>query len=202
MRVAIYARVSTPATKKKADSNDPQQNPETQLRPLRDAARVRGWEITGEYMDRISGSKDTRPQLDQLTKDANMGKFDVVMVWKLDRWGRSLRHLINSIEELHARGVAFVSLSDNLDFTTPAGRLMFQIMGAFAEFERELIRDRVKAGMARATAQGKDCGRRKKVFRRDQALELRAAGKSLREIAAELGVSHGTIRNVLNEARD
>jgi DNA invertase Pin-like site-specific DNA recombinase len=125
-----------------------QQDPELQLSELREYATRRGWEIAEIYTDNgVSGSKDSRPALNRLMADAGQRKFDTVLVWKLDRFGRSLRHLINALAELEARGIAFVSLRDNLDLGTPSGRLMFQIIGAMAEFERALIQERVKAGL-------------------------------------------------------
>src|SRR5262245_4104138 len=114
-RVAIYARIST------AHNG---QSPEMQLRELREYATRRGWAITDEYIDRVTGSKESRPGLNRLMLDAHSRRFDAVLVWKLDRFGRSLRHLVNALAELEARGVAFVSLRDNLDLSTPSGRLM------------------------------------------------------------------------------
>src|SRR5215472_7957457 len=143
-RAAIYARVST---------LNHGQDIELQARELRHYAQSRGWSIVGEYLDRgISGAKDSRPELNRLMADAKRRKCDVVLVWKLDRFGRSLRHLVNALAELEAVGVAFVSLTDNLDLTTPAGRLMFQVIAAMSEFERELIRERVRAGLRNAKA--------------------------------------------------
>src|SRR5947208_3474894 len=145
-RVAVYARVST------ANHG---QDPELQLRETREYAASRGWVIAKEYTDVASGSKDSRPALNELMADARRRKFDAVVVWKLDRFGRSLRHLVNALAELESNGVAFVSLRDNLDLSTPSGRLMFQIIGAMAEFERALIQERVKAGLCHARSKGK-----------------------------------------------
>src|SRR5436853_7897378 len=134
MRVGIYARVSTLIG----------QSPEMQLTELREYASRRGWEIFGEYVDSgISGSKESRPELNRLMSDAHQRKIDAVLVWKIDRFGRSLKHLVNSLADLSAYGVAFISLRDNLDLSTPSGRLMFQMIGAMAEFERSLIQERV-----------------------------------------------------------
>ena len=128
MRAAIYARVST--------ANN-LQDPTMQTRELREYCERRGWTVAGEYVDvGISGTKERRPELDRLLADAHRRRFDTILVWKLDRFGRSLRHLVNTLAELEARGIAFVSLRDNLDLSTPSGRLMFQIIGAMAEFER------------------------------------------------------------------
>jgi DNA invertase Pin-like site-specific DNA recombinase len=120
-RVALYARVST---------SNGSQDPEMQLRELREYAQRRELQIVEEYVDNVSGSKDSRPALNQLMADASQRRFDAVLVWKLDRFGRSLRHLVNALAELEAMGLTFVSLRDNLDLSTPSGRLMFQIIGA------------------------------------------------------------------------
>jgi DNA invertase Pin-like site-specific DNA recombinase len=119
----------------------------------------RGWEIVGEYVDHASGSQESRPELKRLASDANQRKFDAVVVWKLDRYARSLKHLVNALAEFEALGIAFVSLRDNLDLSTPSGRLMCQIIGAMAEFERALIVERVKAGLRHAQAKGRKLGR-------------------------------------------
>jgi DNA invertase Pin-like site-specific DNA recombinase len=186
-RVALYARVST---------CNGQQDPELQLRELREYARLRGLTIVGEYIDRISGSKDSRPALNRLMADASQRKFDAVLVWKLDRFGRSLRHLVNALAELEALGLTFISLRDNLDLSTPSGRLMFQIIGAMAEFERSLIQERVKAGLRNARAKGKRLGR-PPVFVSQSRLEtLRATGASWRAISKELGVGVGTAHRI------
>jgi len=126
-----------------------------QLRELRDYAQRRELQIVGEYVDNgVSGSKDSRPALNRLMADAHSRKFDAVLVWKIDRWGRSLKHLVTSLAELDAYGVAFISLRDNLDLSTPSGRLMMQLLGAMAEFERALIQERVKAGLRKPKASG------------------------------------------------
>ncbi|MGA8150351.1 MAG: recombinase family protein [Terriglobales bacterium] len=150
IRVALYARVST---------NGERQDPEMQLGELREYCAHRGWEIVGEYVDHVSGSKESRPQLNRLTCDAKARKFDAVVVWKLDRYARSLKHLINALAEYESLGIAFVSLRDNLDLSTPSGRLMFAVIGAMAEFERSLIQERVRAGLKNARNKGKVLGR-------------------------------------------
>ena len=143
MKAAIYARVSTF-----------DQEPENQLQELRRYVQARGW-MSQEYVDcGVSGAKDRRPALDTLVRDAMRRKFDVLICWRLDRLGRSLRHLILLLDELHAMGVAFVSLAEGIDATTPAGRLQLHVLGAIAEFERARIAERVKAGLARARARG------------------------------------------------
>jgi DNA invertase Pin-like site-specific DNA recombinase len=187
-RVAIYARVST---------SNGQQDPEMQLRELREYAKHRGLIVIGEYVDRMSGSKDSRPALNQLMTDASRRKFDAVLVWKLDRFGRSLRHLVNAIAELEALGVAFISFRDNLDLSTPSGRLMFQIIGAMAEFERALIQERVKAGLRNAKAKGKKLGRPRADVDQSQVEALRASGASWRDIAQKLGIGLGTVHRSL-----
>jgi DNA invertase Pin-like site-specific DNA recombinase len=147
-RVALYARVST---------HD--QTAENQLLELRRYVEARGWTGT-EYVDTgVSGSKDRRPALDELTRDAKRRRFDVVVCWRLDRLGRNLKHLIALLEELHAVGVAFISLAEGIDATTPAGKLQMHILGAIAEFERARIAERVRAGLARARSHGKRLGR-------------------------------------------
>ncbi len=149
-RCALYARVST---------SNGQQDPEMQLSELREYAARRELVVIAEYVDHVSGSKDFRPSLNRLMTDAHSRKFDAVLVWKIDRWGRSLKHLVTSLADLEAYGVAFVSLRDSLDLGTPSGRLMMQLLGAMAEFERSLIQERVKAGLRNARAKGKRLGR-------------------------------------------
>jgi DNA invertase Pin-like site-specific DNA recombinase len=184
IRVALYARVST---------NGHGQDPELQLRELRDYATHRGWSVFEEYIDRgVSGAKASRPALNRLMVDAQRRKIDTVLVWKLDRFGRSLRHLVNAIAELESLGVAFVSLRDNLDLTTPSGRLMFQIIGAMAEFERSLIQERVRAGLRNAKAKGKKLGRPRVFVDEAKIEQLRATGASWRVIAIQLGIGVGT----------
>jgi len=187
-RVALYARVST---------SNGQQDPEMQLRELREYAERRGWLVAEVYTDAgVSGSKDSRPALNRLMIDAKQRRFDALLVWKLDRFGRSLRHLVNALAELEALGVAFVSLRDNLDLATPSGRLMFQIIGAMAEFERSLIQERVKAGLRNAKAKGKRLGRPRVVVDQVEVLELRKSGESWRAIAEKLGVGVGTAHRI------
>lgn len=183
-RVALYARVST---------NNGTQDPEMQLRELREFCSRRGWQVAEEYVDRMSGSKDSRPALNQLMADAGRRKIDAVLVWKLDRFARSLKMLVTSLSELEALGVAFVSLRDNLDLTTPSGRLMFQVIGAMAEFERALIQERVKAGLRNARAKGKRLGRPRQFVNASRVAALRDSGASWREIAGELGVGLATV---------
>jgi DNA invertase Pin-like site-specific DNA recombinase len=186
-RVALYARVST---------SNGQQDPEMQLRELREYAEHRELTIIGEYIDKMTGSKDSRPSLNRLMADASLRKFDAVLVWKLDRFGRSLRHLVNALAELEALGLSFISLRDNLDLSTPSGRLMFQIIGAMAEFERSLIQERVKAGLRNARAKGKKLGRPRADVDEAKVEALRASGASWRAVAEKLGVGLGTVHRL------
>jgi len=186
--VALYARVST---------LDKGQDPEMQLRELRAHAKAQGWTVYSEYTDRgISGSKDSRPALNRMMADAQAQRFDAVLCWKLDRFSRSLKHLINSLETLAVSHVSFVSLRDNLDLTTAAGRLMFQMIGAFAEFEREITRERVRAGLQNARSKGKTLGRKARTDIDVSALlALREAGMSWRKIAAQTGIPMSTVKD-------
>jgi DNA invertase Pin-like site-specific DNA recombinase len=182
-RVALYARVST--------CNG--QDPEMQLSGLREYATRRGWTVTNEYVDHgVSGSKESRPQLNQLMTDAHRRKFDAVLVWKIDRFGRSLKHLVNALADLCAYGVAFVSFRDNLDLSTPSGRLMFQIIGAMAEFERSLIQERVRAGLRNARAKGKRFGRPRVEIDAARVAALRSQGLSWSQVCRTLNVSKGS----------
>jgi DNA invertase Pin-like site-specific DNA recombinase len=192
MNAALYARIST---------RDKGQNPEMQLAELREFAAKRGWKVAGEFVDiGVSVSKDFRPQLDAMMKLAKVRKLDVIAVWKLDRFGRSLRHLVDALGELNAVGCAFVSLRDNLDLSTPAGRMMFHVIGAMAEFERELIGERVKAGVAHARAKGQRLGRPAISRERDKDAkvisQMRADGDSYGEIAEALGRSKADVYRV------
>ena len=153
-RAILYARVST---------TDKGQDPELQLTEMRAFCLAREWQIVTDAVDRCSGAKEIRPELNRLMELARKRAIDVVIVWKLDRFGRSLRHLVNTIAEFEALGIAFVSLRDQLDMTTPAGRLQFHILSAMAEFERALICERVRAGMVRAKQKGKAIGRPRSV---------------------------------------
>ena len=170
-----------------------------QLVELREYAARRGWHVIGEYVDRASGIKESRPALNRLMTDARRRKFDMIAVWKIDRFGRSLKHLVNALAELEAVGVAFVSLRDNLDLSTPAGRLMFQIIAAMAEFERALIQERVRAGLRNARQRGKRLGRPRVVVDVAQIRSLRAVGASWRTISRQLGVGVGTLYKAVQQ---
>src|SRR5207302_3213777 len=154
----------------------------------------RGWQIVEEFTDQgVSGCKESRPALNRLRSDACRRRFDAVLVWKIDRFGRSLKHLVNALAELAALGVAFISLRDNLDLSTPSGRLMFQIIGAMAEFERALIQERVKAGLRNARAKGKHLGRPRAIVDSARIAALRTDGASWRDISKLLRVPLGTL---------
>jgi DNA invertase Pin-like site-specific DNA recombinase len=172
-----------------------------QLRELREYCDRRGLEIAGEYTETASGAKDSRPELNRLMADAKQRRFDSVCVWKLDRFGRSLRHLVNALADLESLGVSFVSIKDNLDLSTPSGRLMFQIIGAMAEFERALIQERVRAGLRNAQAKGKKLGRPRLTVDEAKIGSLRSQGRSVREIAEELGYSRSLVHKTLAKSR-
>ena len=183
LRAALYARVSTT-----------DQTTENQILELRRYVAARGW--TGiEFLDTISGTKERRPALDQLMADAKRRRFDVLVVWRLDRLGRNLKHLIVTLDELAALGIAFTSLNEGIDTTTPAGKLQLHLLAAIAEFERARIVERVRAGLARARTQGRRLGRRPHRIT-DDDIE-RTAHLSLRKAAMLLGVP----RSVLHRAR-
>ena len=189
-RAAIYARVSTDG-----------QTTENQTAALKEVAARRGWEVVEVYIDHgISGTKerDKRPNYDLMLKEASRRKFDVVMAWAIDRVGRSLRDLIDAIEHLDATGVDLYLDQQHIDTTTPAGKLLFHISGAFAEFERNMIRQRINAGLARARAQGRKIGRPKIDAKTEAAIrEALASGKQgMLKIAAAFGVGSGTVQRI------
>jgi putative DNA-invertase from lambdoid prophage Rac len=189
--VAIYARVSTS-----------DQTCESQLRELRDYVARRGWTITGEYVDTgWSGSKASRPQLDKLMADASQRRFDCTCVYKIDRSGRSVLHLNQQLATLTSYGVRFISISQGLDTdqNNPTARLLTHILASVAEFERELIRERVRAGVRSAKHRGVQLGRKRVVFDRSKAIEMHLAGMSIREIAVVLGVGAGTIHRACSK---
>src|SRR5499425_1229142 len=188
---ALYMRVSTKGHGQTTD---------TQALALREYAERRGFEIVGEYRDEgISGSKDSRPALDRLMKDARARKFDVVVVARFDRFARSVSHLLRALEEFSHLGIDFVSLSESIDTSTPMGKMIFTVLGAVAELERNLIKERVHMGISRARKQGKRLGRPKRIFDREKALALRQT-LSVREVARALGVSRGVIERTLSNS--
>jgi len=181
--VALYCRVSTS-----------EQSPEMQQDSLLEYAKRRNWQVYREYVDQgISGTVESRPALNDLMADARKGKFDIVMVWRFDRFARSLAHLIEALNEFSRIGIDFISYTENIDTTTASGRLVFSMIGAIAEFERCLIRDRVKAGIDRAKRNGVKLGRPRKGFDYKRALQLRDEGWSFRRIAKEMSVSSATV---------
>ncbi|MGD0405696.1 MAG: recombinase family protein [Candidatus Bathyarchaeia archaeon] len=184
MRAAIYCRVST---------SDGGQNPDVQLLPLREFIQNRGWQIVGEFIDKESGLKEKRSGFSSVMELAKQRNIDAIVVASLDRWGRSLKQLVNTLDELASLGVSFVSLRESLDFTTPTGQLMTHLLGAFAQFEVALIKQRVKAGIANARARGERIGRPKKDIDLDKLLHLRKQGVSFRAIAKQMGVSPGLV---------
>jgi len=191
-RAAVYARVSTTGQG---------QDVGLQLEELRQVAQQRGWVIVEEFVDEgVSGAKTSRPGLDRMLAEAQAGRFDVLAVWKLDRLGRSLPHLLQVLDQLTGWGIAFVSVRDvGIDTTTPTGRLLLQLLGAFAEFERSLIRERVIAGVKRAQAAGKHCGRPRVEMDLRPAVALLEQGRGLREVAEILNVNRNTLRRRLRE---
>ena len=196
-RASLYLRVST-ASKTLHDSNTFNQNPAVQEQPLRELIAQRRWQVNQVYSDRASGAKERRPGLDALMHDARRGAFDVVLVFRFDRFARSVKQLIQALEEFRSLGIDFVSHQEALDTSTPMGQAMFTIIAAMAELERSVIKERVLAGMAyarsRGTKSGRPIGRPRVIFRRDEARELRDQGLSWRQIARKLGVSATTVR--------
>jgi putative DNA-invertase from lambdoid prophage Rac len=192
MGVAIYARVSTT-----------DQSCDLQLRELREYVTHRNWVVTDEYVDTgWSGGSASRPELDRLLNDARIRRVDAVVVWKLDRWGRSVAASVKSIQELVSLGVWFIAITQNIDTddSNPMARFLLHILAAFAELERELIRERVTAGVRAAKARGKSVGRPKRIFRRDEAMRLRAEGMSWRGIAEALGIPVATLIDACRNA--
>jgi len=185
IRVALYARVST---------SNHGQDVTLQTRELKEFVEHRGWQLAGEYADLgISGAKDRRPELDRLMADARRRQFDVVLVWKFDRFARSVSHLLRALEIFQALGVDFVSLSESLDTSTPTGKMVFTVLGAVAELERSLIIESVKAGQLNARAKGKRLGRPRVILDVYRIAALRNAGCSWPQIAQQPGCGLGTV---------
>jgi DNA invertase Pin-like site-specific DNA recombinase len=185
-RAALYMRVSTV-----------DQHPESQLHDLRQMAAQRGYEIVQEYTDRISGAKARRPGLDQMMADARRGKFDVALVWASDRIARSTRHFLELLDELNRLNVEFVSFREQIDTGGPLGRAIVVIIGAIAELERNLIIERVRAGMRRAKLEGRSIGRRPLTLDNAAIQRDRCQGQSLRQIAKGHRISTATVQRVL-----
>jgi|TARA_B100000959_G_C14800249_1_gene549399 DNA invertase Pin-like site-specific DNA recombinase len=183
MKAAIYSRVSTD-----------KQTTDNQIQELLAVAERNSWNIEAVYRDVISGAKEKRPELDALMKSVIKREVDVVLIWDISRLGRSLQHLLKLLEEFHAKGVDVYFHQQGIDTTTPAGKLMFQMCGAFAEFERGMIQERVKAGLQRAKAQGKRLGRPTVPTQTaTKVKQLHEVGMSFRKIANEVGLHHKTV---------
>src|SRR3984893_13060065 len=180
-RVAIYARVST---------TNHGQDTAMQTRELKEYIERRGWRLVGEFVDiGISGTKEKRPELDRLMSEAYKRRFDIVCVWRFDRFARSVSHLLRALETFKALGIDFVSFSEQMDTSTPTGKMVFTVLGAVAELERSLIVERVKAGMRNARAKGKRLGRPRSILDGSKIARLRAEGRSWRKIARAMGCS-------------
>lgn len=192
-RVAIYVRVSTDG-----------QTVENQIQALEDVANRQGWKIVATFKDEgISGAKgrDKRPGFDSLCKAIVRKEFDLVASWSVDRLGRSLQDLVVFLSEMHSKGVDLYLHQQGIDTSTPAGKAMFQMLGVFAEFERAMIQDRVKAGLVRARAQGQKLGRPRLSHEiEDNVRQLRAEGKGILKIAKELGLGTGSVQRILKGA--
>lgn len=191
-RVGLYARVST------ANHN---QDVELQLSELRRVADQRNWTVLDEYVDDgVSGTELSRPALDRMMADARSGKIDVIAVWRFDRFARSTQHLLSALEEFRVLGVSFVSIREQVDTTTPVGKVLFTLIAAISEFERTLIVERVRAGVANAKAKGIHCGRPKVDADIRPALALLDQGRGLKQVASILKISRSTLRRRLEEA--
>jgi len=185
-RAVLYVRVSTP-----------DQSIEPQLLDLRQMAAARGYEIVREYSDKLSGTKSKRPGLDALLSDAQRHRFDVVMVWAFDRMARSVRHFLEVLDELNHLNIEFVSFRESVDTSGPLGRAMVVIVGAIAELERNLIVERVKAGMRRAKLEGRQIGRSRLDMNREQIVHDRRSGMSLTRVAKKHGISRASVCRVM-----
>ena len=190
-RAALYLRVFTL-----------DQHPETQLYDLRQLAQQRGYEIVQEYTDKISGAKARRPGLDQLMADARHGRFQIVIVWAFDRLARSVRHFLEVLDEFNHLQIEFVSFRENIDTGGPLGRAMVVIVSAIAELERNLIVERVRAGMRRAKLEGRHIGRRPLDVDRDAVIRDRRAGRSLSEVARSHRISRALVSKILRETAE
>lgn len=192
MKVALYSRVS---------KGDDSQDPENQLIRLRAYAHERGWEIFQEYKDKASGADARRPALDQMLRDGKGRRFALILVTKVDRIARSVPNLYAMLTDLESRGIKFECSDQDISTNSPTGKLLLAILAGVAEFERELIIDRTKAGLARARAQGKRLGRPPDRKRMDQILALRDQGFSITEVAVEVSMSSGAVKQALRRGR-
>jgi len=194
LRVALYARVST---------LDKGQDPETQLIQLREYAKRRNFEIIGEFIDYASGTSEERKQYKLMMEAAKKRKIDVVLVWRYDRFARSTQALVNALKEFKNLGIDFISYQENIDTTTPTGELIFHVMASLAQFESSLISERVKAGMQRAKAQGKNISRPKLAKNKlNRIMELKEQGLSMNQISIQSGVAYGTVYNYLGKNKE
>jgi len=190
-RTAIYARVSTR-----------DQNPDMQIQELHAYAQARGFVVTHEFVDRESGTKESRPELDKLWHVVRARDVDVVLVWKFDRFSRSTKQLINALSEFEAIGVDFISKTDQIDTTSPAGRALFTMISAFAQFERDIISERVKSGIDRARSQGKRLGRPPRPDEQKQEIQkLRRQGLSYSQIAKQTSIPRSTVSVLLSKKK-
>jgi DNA invertase Pin-like site-specific DNA recombinase len=203
MRAAVYVRCSTTTKKKFGDVSAYLQNPEAQVEPLVGLLASRGWELHRVYSDRMSGAKEMRPGLRALLDDARRGLFGVVVVWRFDRFARSVKQLVMALEEFRTLGIEFISHQEALDTSTPMGKAMFTIIAAMAELERSVIRERVMAGLEYArehgTKSGRPVGRPKRVFDREEVVRLYQRGMSIRAIARHLEIGSGTVVRTLKD---
>jgi DNA invertase Pin-like site-specific DNA recombinase len=188
-RTAIYYRVSTK-----------DQNEDLQVDELREYAKLRKFQVVGEYIDKgISGTTKRRPQLDQMMEAVNKRKVDIVLVWAFDRFGRSTKHLVESLETFNELGVNFISYQQQIDTSTSAGKMLFTMIAAVAEFERSIITERVIAGQQAAKRRGKHIGRFTDLDKQDQIRQLRKQGKSIRAIATNIPCSTATVQKALKD---
>ena len=189
MKIALYARISTD-----------EQNPEVQLQALRGHATNRGWTVTEEFVDHgYSGAKERRPALDRLMKAAWTGQFQAVLIFRFDRFARSTKHLITALEKFQSLNINFISLQEQFDTSTPIGHAMFTIIGAMSQLERDIIRERVMAGLAHARTRGVRLGRPVASAKPDEVLDLKQQGLSVPEIATRLHCSRSTVKRRLHE---
>ena len=185
-KIAIYARVST----------IDRQDLDTQLLPLREYAKMRGFTIFKEYVDKMSWSKENRPNLNLLMNDVKKRKIDWVLVFRFDRFSRSTRHLINTLELFNSIWVDFISYNENIDTSTPVGKVLFTMIWAFAEFERSIIRERVKAGIIKARAKGVILGRPKIYADKNKIVRLKESWLSFRQIADKLKLKKSNVYSI------
>ena len=191
MKAFLYARVSTV---------DKEQNPEVQLQELRAYCTRRGWEVVGQFVDRMSGSKSQRPQWQDMLRQARQRRCDAVVVFRFNRFARSTKELVNWLEEFEALGIEFVSLHEAIDTSTPIGKLVFKITAAIAEFEVDIIRENVRAGLQYARSKGAVLGRPRRIGNGERILLQRAAGGSWREISSGYGISISTAKRLARNA--